>query len=169
MAEEFMLAPNVTLVWVPNSGFANYLQPTAAEINAGLNLSCAVVTGYTLNPTDSPTDDSRSICDTANVDNFTSDEYEIEMTFFRSEIGNPTTVFTTAYTTFKKPDAKGYWVERIGKGNSATFAAGDEVSIYGGSSDWWRTVYTDENGGPIEGTVSFLTTAKFNQNYTLLT
>lgn len=167
MAESKMLAPNVTLWWVPAAGVTDYTAITVAQINAGVNLSCAVVKGYTLNPTDSDTDSTQSVCDSANVDNFTKDNYEGQFSFFRSDLVSNTAVFTSAHTAFKKPDATGFWVERLGKGNAAVAAVGDEVSVYGFTSDWPRVEFTDENGGPILESVKFLPTAQINQNFTL--
>ena len=82
-----MMNPNTTIWWVPEGGFEDPANPTAAEINAGENISCAIVTGFTLNPTDSDTDDTRSICDEGNVANPTWDNYEANLTFFRTTIG----------------------------------------------------------------------------------
>jgi hypothetical protein len=78
-----MLNPRTTLWVVPENGVVNPDAPTASELNAGKNISCAVVRGYTLNPTASDTDDSASICDTGNVSNRLYDNYEGELTLFR--------------------------------------------------------------------------------------
>lgn len=167
MAESKLLAPSVTLWWVPAAGVTDFNAITVAQINAGLNLTCAIVKGYTLNPTNSDTDSTQSVCDSANVDNFTKDNYEGSFQFFRSDKVANTVLFSTAHTTFKKPDAAGFWVERLGKINTALAVVGDEVSVYGFMSDWPKVVFTDENGGPILEEVRFLPTAQINQNYTL--
>ena len=78
-----MLNPNTTLWAVDADDVTNIKNITATELNAALNFSCAVVRGYTLNPTDSDTDDSASICDSGNVENRLYDNYEGEFTMFR--------------------------------------------------------------------------------------
>src|SRR5690606_33405910 len=80
MAAVKSLPPSLTIWWVDESdqtelgyegtygeGFADIDHPTAAEINAGLNISCALTTDITLGWTDRDTDDTRGLCDDSNV------------------------------------------------------------------------------------------------------
>lgn len=166
MASRKMLAPNTTIWWVPEGGFVNPAAPTAAEINAGTNVSCAIVTGYTLNATASDTDDSRSICDNANVKQRTFKNYESEITYFRSDLVTTTAVYVAAFNLFKKPGARGYFVRRFGKGFAAVAATGDKVSVYKFESDVPQTIESDA-GGPIEITVPYIPQGEMKQNYTL--
>lgn len=166
MASKKLLSPSVTIWFIPASGVANYLAPTTTEINAGTNLSCAIVTGYTLNATDSDTDGVKTICDNSNVKTPTYDNYEANMSFLRSDLSVTTAVYAAAFTLFKQAGAKGYFVRRIGKANTATAAVGDIVSVFLVESDWPATVESD-NGGPIQIKVPFLAQGQMNLNYSL--
>lgn len=166
MAQQKLLAPNTTIWWVPTAGMANYLAPTVAEINAGSNISCAIVTGYTLNPTDSDTDNTKSICDNSNVANPTFDNYEANLPLFRSIVADSSGVYYVAFNLFKKPGAAGYLVRRIGKNNAAVAAIGDYVSVFGVESDVPTDIESD-SGGPIQLSVPFLPQGKMNLNFAL--
>ena len=113
-----MLNPNTTLIVVPESFIANGAAPSAAVLNGvnAINISCAVTRGYTMNPTDSDTDDTASICDTGNVQTRLFDNYEGEVTMFRDgNIADNTSVYNLAFNYFKAPDQR-YWVfRRLGK------------------------------------------------------
>lgn len=166
MPSRKMLSPNTTIWWVPTAGVANYLAPTAAEINAGTNLSCAIVTGYTLNATDSDVDNTKSICDNSNTSNPTFDNYDGNLTFFRSIVADSSGVYWAAFNLFKNEGASGYLIRRIGKNNAAVAAIGDTVSVFGFESD--VPTDTESNaGGPIQLGVTFLPQGKLKVNFTL--
>jgi hypothetical protein len=63
-----MLAPNVKIVWVTDTAY-DPANPSIAILNGpkAFDISCAIVTGYTLNPKASDTVTTKSICDNANV------------------------------------------------------------------------------------------------------
>lgn len=129
-----MLPPNVSVWWVPASpGIEDINNPEAAEINAGTNISCAIVDPYTLGWTDRDTDDSASICDDSNVETPTRKNYEGDLTFFRdADFSDIASVYNIAADLFKVPLQQGYLVQRIGK-NPNEFpeaADGDEVSVF---------------------------------------
>ena len=168
MASEKMLSPNTTIWWVPDSGIADPKNPTAAEINAGVNISCAIVTGYSLNPADSDTDDSRSICDNSNAQSPTFDNYEGDLTFFRdADAANAESVFNKAYGLFKNVGASGYLVRRIGKTADMPAAAGDYVSLFKFTSDYMRSLDGDEGGSPVKFQVKFIPAGMMNVNHKL--
>ena len=152
-----LLEPTTTIWWVPLAGIANPYAPTVAEVNAGSNISCAIVTGYTLNGTGANTDNSRTICDVANVDNPTTDQYDGSLTFFRD--ANPadvSSVYNTAFNLFKAVGAQGYLVRRIGKVSSTTAASADDVEVFGFESDYIKSVDGAQNAPPIQFTVKFI-------------
>lgn len=154
-----MLNPNTTLVVVPEANVANPLQPTAAELNSAtfaINISCAITRGYTLNPTDSDTDDTASICDTGNVQNRLFDNYEGELTAFKEgNLADSASVFAQTFTYFKDPD-KRFWVyRRLGKKSTAVFADGDIVEGFLFTNDRVRSV-DGGDAGPIQFTVPLL-------------
>ena len=151
-----MLNPNTTIWVIPENGIVDPTAPTVTEINAGENISCAIVRGYTLNPTASDTDDSASICDTGNVANRLYDNYEGELTMFRDgDSADATSVYNIAYELFKEPDQRVWVARRLGKRNTVAAAAGDEVELFLFSNDRIRSV-DGGDAGPIQFTVPFL-------------
>lgn len=149
-----MMSPNTTIWWVPLAGIANYLAPTVAEITAGVNISAAIVTGYTLAATDSDTDDSKTIVDEGNVQTPTFGNYEASLSFFRDGIGDAATVFTTANALFDAGRVEGWLVSRQGFKSTVAPAATQLVSVFRVMSDYHQTVEGD-GGSPIQTTVPF--------------
>lgn len=141
------LPPSITIWWVDDGdqtgegyvgtygdGFADISCPTAAEINAGLNISCALTTDITLGWTDRDTDDTRGLCDDASVANPTAKNYEGTLPFFLDRNPNKTeeSIYNDALEMFKKPLRSGYIVERIAKHPRLEPEAvtGDRVTIF---------------------------------------
>src|SRR5690625_5751311 len=62
-----LMNPNTTIWWVDGAAVQSADEIDLDVLEAADNISCAIVTGSTLNPTDSDTDDTRSICDEGNV------------------------------------------------------------------------------------------------------
>jgi len=151
-----MLNPKTTLWVIPENGVVNPDAPTAAELNAGTNISCAVVRGYTLNPTASDTDDSASICDTGNVSTRLYDNYEGSLTMFREgDSAAVDSVYAEAFELFRDPDNRVWVYRRVGKTNTATATTGDTVEGFLFSND--RTISVDGgDAGPIQFTVPLL-------------
>lgn len=153
-----MLNPNTTLIVVPESFVTNGAAPSAAVLNGvnAINISCAVTRGYTLNPTDSDTDDTASICDTGNVQTRLFDNYEGDITMFRDgNIADNTSVYNLAYNYFKTVDQR-YWVfRRLGKKSTVAIATGDIVEGFLFTNDRMRSV-DGGDAGPIQFTVPML-------------
>lgn len=149
-----MMSPKTTIWWVTNPAY-NPDAPSAALLTTAANISCAIVTGYTVNATDSDTDDSKSICDAANVQTPTFRNYEGNISFYRdSDVTNVASDFGKAFTFFRTKGTLGYIVRRLGKLSSAAAAVGDVVSSYLFINDNPQDVIVD--GGPIQMTVPFL-------------
>jgi hypothetical protein len=156
-----MLNPNTTLVIVEESAVANPLAPTAAVLNAGINISCAVTRGYTLNPTDSDTDDTASICDTGNIQNRLFDNYEGEFTLFRdANQADATSIYNSAFDYFKDPDKRFFVYRRTGKKSTVAFATGDTVEGYLFLNDRVRSV-DGGDAGPIQFTIPLLSQGNY--------
>lgn len=149
-----MMSPNSTIWWVPLAGITNHLAPTVAQITAGINISAAIVTGYTLGATDSDTDDSKTITDEGNVQTPTFGNYEGSLSFFRDGVGDTPTVFTTAYNLFKSGRVEGWLVSRHGYKSTIAPAAGHIVSVFRFFSDLVQDIEGD-GGAPIQVTVPF--------------
>lgn len=142
-----MMPGNRTIWWVPEAGlssrddvFKAATYATGGGSPKAINISCAIVTGYTLGSTDPDTDTSKSICDTANVQNPTQENYEGSLTFFREAIAEgqqapgTTSVYDVAFNLFKLglqgPAIQGYLVQRIGFPSEAEAVAGQLVSAF---------------------------------------
>lgn len=158
-----MMSPNTTIWWVPKAGIADINAVKTAELTAGVNLSAAIATGYTLAATDSDTDDSKTIVDEANVQTRTFGNYEGTLPFFRSDKTNVTAIFNTAYDLFKPGRVEGYLVSRHGKKAATAAAVGDEISIFHFISDYGKTVEGD-GGAPIQYEVPFLPQGNMSVN-----
>jgi len=162
-----MMSPNTTIWWVPDSANLSITAPSAALLTAARNISCAVVSGYTLNATDSDTDDSTSICDGANVDVPTFYNYEANITFFREgDTANVTSDFYKAFQFFKTGKQLGWLVRRVGYVSTVAAAATQKVSIYKVMSDNPQDVV--EDGGPIQYTVPFFPQGSMALNVALV-
>jgi len=150
-----MMSPNTTIWWIPVAGVVNYLAPKVAEVTAGINISGAIVSGYTLAATDSDKDSSKSIIDEGNVDTPTFGNYQAKLSFFRDGIGDTATVYTTAYNLFVAGQVEGWLVSRQGYKSTAAAASTQIVSLFRVISDFGQDVESG-SGAPIEFTVPFL-------------
>jgi hypothetical protein len=162
-----MMSPNTTIWWLPSNGIANFAAPTVAEITAGINLSAAIVTGYTLAATDSDTDDSKTIVDEGNVSTPTFGNYEASLSFFRDAIGDASSVFTTANDLFTAGRVEGWLVSRQGYKATVAPATTQLVSVFGVVSDYHQVVEGD-GGSPIQTTVPFKANGKMKLNVPLV-
>ena len=176
-----MLPPATTLWWVPAEAITDredLLLPETYNGGTGgtpaakaIDLSCAVVTGYTLNPTDSDTDSTASICDEGNVETPIRDNYEASVTFFREApsgdvIGDEST-YDKAFRLFKDGrrlgEIQGYFVERLGWKRATPVTDGHVLSIFLVVSDNPRNEVGDA-AQPIQFTVPFLQQGWMRQN-----
>lgn len=158
---------NSAIYWLPIVGLPTPGAPTAAQLNAGSNISAAIVTGYTLGATASDTDDSKTIVDEGNVATPTFGNYEANISIFRDGVGDTPTVFTTAYNLFRTAWVEGYLVSRYGKKSTDPFVAGDVISVYRVINDTLRDVESDA-GGPIQATIPFLPQGQMYVNITVV-
>ena len=162
-----MMPPGTTIWWVPIADAPTVKDvvkvalyndtpaggggtPTKAKAK---DISCAVVSGFTLNPTDSETDDTTTICDSAASNTPTRDAYEA------SGKGNPDSPASVAFELFKKggvsANVTGWLVKRIGYKNTTAAKAGQLVSAFLVMPDNPRDE-VGEGKQPIQMTVPFL-------------
>lgn len=124
------LPPSIGLWWIDDGdqtsqgyegvfgdGIVDLSHPTAAEINAGVNISCALTTDLTLGWTDRDTDDTRGLCDDSNVATPTAKNYEGQLNVFIDRDPNKVdaSIYNDVLMLFKKPLRSGYLVQRISK------------------------------------------------------
>lgn len=160
-----MLRPNVGLYVAASDAFADWTAPTLTEITDAtkvFNISPAVTDDYTLNMTDSESDNSLSIIDNADVQTPTYHNYEASLDGFRDENLSATSVYNKFRDLFNAPDVKYYLIKRVGKAHDAAFAAGDEVSIYGVKTDFPIDIVGD--GEMVRMGARFLTTGEVKVN-----
>lgn len=134
-----LLRPNVGLYVAAADAFANWSAPTLTEITAAakvFNISPAVTDNYTLNQTDSSTDNSLAIVDNASVNTPTYYNYEASLDGFRDENVSANSVYNKFRDLFAEPDVKYYLIKRIGYAHDAAFEAGQLISIYGVKTDY---------------------------------
>jgi hypothetical protein len=134
-----LLRPNVGIYVATADAFADWTAPTLTEITNAtkvFNISPAVTDDYTLNMTDSDSDDSLAIVDNATVQTPTYLNYEASLDGFRDEDPEADSVYNKFSTLFAAPDVKYFLIKRIGFAHDAAFAAGQLVSMYGVKTDF---------------------------------
>lgn len=165
-----MMPPGTTIWWVDIAHAATAedclkvgLYGTGA--NKAVDISCAVVSGFTLNPTDSETDSSTSICDSAAVSTPVRDTYEASLPFFREAFKDDAggmeddSPATKVFNLFKhggvSANKVGWLVKRIGYPNTTPAKAGQPVSVFKVMPDNPQDE-VGEGTVPIQMTVPFL-------------
>jgi hypothetical protein len=135
---------NVTVWWV--TSIAIPASPTAAEINAGLNISAAIAwQNFELGSTGSADVDDRSIVDAGNSVSRGFPDFGATLDFFREAVpADSTSVYQQAFNLFKTTGIYGYLVVRYGQAlPSAVAAVGEYVSVYYVQED----VFSDDTEG----------------------
>lgn len=124
---------NVTFWIVPLGGIANVNAPTAAEINAGLNITDAVrIDGFDFGPQESDQSADRSFGDNATASYRSFSQFGGSVPFYEPKPTDTTSIARQVKTLVSPQDATFYWVERIadGKVKSDAAASGDYVSVF---------------------------------------
>lgn len=163
-----MLRPNVGLYVATADAFADWKNPTLTELTSTtkvFNISPAVTDDYTLNQTESQSDNSLSVVDNADVTTPTYFNYEASLDAFRDSSTSATSVYNKFYDLFKAADVEYYLIKRVGKTHDANVAAGDLISIFGVKTDFPVDIIGD--GEMIRMGARFLTTGKVKLNYTV--
>lgn len=157
MVDEKVTSNGHVDVWaVPVTGIANYLSPTAAEVNAGIRLTPSIAwEGTTFPAPDESGDvDDRSLEDIGNALSRGFAAFGAELSFFRPVPGDTTSEAALSWNFFKTPRVPVYIVTRVLQRTVApgtTLAtAGDWISVYRFITD---TVNDDTEG---EDSVKFI-------------
>jgi hypothetical protein len=128
-----LLRANVAIYAAYPEAFADVTAPTVAELNNEdfvKNISCAIEDSYSLNMTDSDSDDSISICDIGDVQTPTFYNYEATLDGFRDEDLDADGVYNLFFDLFKSPDVPYILVKRIGTPQTDPWVASDIASLY---------------------------------------
>lgn len=124
------MSPNTTIWWVEDAAY-DPLLPSITKLTTAANISQAIVSGYTLNPTKSDVDNSKSITDTGHVDTPVRYNYEGSLTLFRdSDLAATTTDYAKAFAFFKNTKKVGYLVRRTGYRNTVAATIGHKVDSF---------------------------------------
>lgn len=125
----------VRLVFLPT--LKDPAAPTAAELEAGTDLSCRVMkSDFRASPVASETiSGMNALCETSNASAPGQSNYEVMLTVFRwfdpANPGKMDKLGDAAYQALKVKGTHGYLVKReSGKDYSAPFAADDEIEVY---------------------------------------
>lgn len=173
-----LLRGNAMYVAAYPEAFADPMKPTSSELNdmfeygtneGGMvfNISCAIVDGTDdANRTESDTNDERSICDVAEVQNPTFAQYGVAFDTFRDEDVDANGIFNIPFDLFKGVDRPFYIYKRIGKRNTAPFAVGDDVHIFGVTTDLPNDII--EDNAMLKFGARFKATGEVETNYRLV-
>ena len=136
------LADGKTKLAVLSTKPANPNAPTVAELEAGIDASCRILSSdYAVGPQASETVDEKPLCVEGNVQALGPSNYSAEFTVFRyfAEDGSPEEAGTgegaeigdALYQAVKTKGARLYLVEReTSKKSTDAWEAGDEVAVY---------------------------------------
>lgn len=165
--EQKMLPPNIRVDWIEagDTALADINIPTAEELNAGVNISCAISqNNFTAAFTARDTNDEKSLCDSANVQTPTYKNYEVALTAFRDRnIENNQSVYNEFYELFKTPLQLGYIVTRVGYPADLPYADGQDVQIFYVQSGDPANVHN--NGEPVKMTVNYFPQGQSSDGY----
>lgn len=166
MADVRLYRENVFMGLAFPEAFANWQNPTAAELNSALvvDITCALnEDGTTFDLADSDTDDTITFCQTAGSVTPTLENAEVVYEAERSENPTATNVANTAFGLLAFPDIEYFAVKRIGKPSDAPFAIGDRVFLVRVSTDLPADVLGNSENIRISN--SFLFKTDINWNY----
>lgn len=163
MADEKAFANGNVTVWVvPANGIADHYAPTAAEINAGINISPAIAWDGTTLPsaTESDDTDDRSLTDVGNAVTRGTEQFEATLNLFRPrDVADTVSDYGKAWQLLKADRVTFYLVTRVlqspnDPANADSVAkAGEYVSTFRMMSD----AITDDTEGDdaVKYTITF--------------
>ena len=153
-----LMAPNIRIDWYPEGHFKDPSNPLPDELNSGYNLYPAIVTGFTLDFTDSNTANVTSIFDNYNSELFTHSSHEGDIQFFLAPRGSNAAnerAYRTAESLFYLGLPKsGYLVKRFGYKWDTPYEINHKVVIFKVHSTTPKVI--SEEDGPILLEVTFL-------------
>jgi hypothetical protein len=135
----------LTLIhWIEDVTY-NPLLPSIALLTAATDISCAIETGYTLNPTKSDVNTKKSICEDASVETPVRYNYEGNITFFREgDLADSVSAYARAFAFFGTTRKTGYLVRRSGLLRSVALAVGQKVDSFKLINDYPQDVVDDD-------------------------
>lgn len=146
----------VKVTWVPDGGVANPQAPTAAELNAGVDLTTAIAwDGFELGASDSSDIDDASLADAAGFVEPGFDQYNASLSlFYPADMTDVSSDYVAAYETFKTR-VTGWLYMRVNGGlYTVNYAAGDVISGFKVITDF--TAHDAEGEDSVKFNVEFL-------------
>ena len=131
-----VLADGKTKFTVLTTAPANPAAPTATELNAGIDLSCDILSSdFAWSATASDTIDEKALCATGNSTVFGSSNYDLGITLWRqfeTGTGAPDTANEAGWEALKNKGATVYaYARETGKDSTEDWAASDEIYLGG--------------------------------------
>jgi hypothetical protein len=124
------MSGNTSIYWIEDPAF-NPASPSLALLTEDTDISCAIETGYTLNPTKSDVNTKKTICDDAKVETPIRYNYEGQFTFFREgDLADSVSAFARAEAFFLYERKTGYLVRRSGIPKTVPLAIGQKVDSF---------------------------------------
>ena len=148
MANERLKGPATRWLVAAKEAFADWENPTAAELNArvGLvhNITCAVnQDGSTFDLGDPDTDDSLTFCQRAGAVNSTTRNPDIVIEVETSKVKNVVNTANIAHSLLRWPGVEYFFIMSVGEAPEAPFEVGDIIKMASAETDW---------GVPVAGT-----------------
>ena len=174
MNEKLLRARILVLLAYPEA-FADPLKPTAEELNERFvytsnedgmvfDISCAIEdSSLTANFVDSDTDDERTICDEGAVQTPIAKNYEFNMDGFRDKNVDAAGIFNLLWRLTQTPGRPFYGVLRVGHDRSTPVSDGQDISIFGLTTDNQQDVV--DTGANTKVGVRFQYTGQSKENY----
>lgn len=131
-----VLADGKTKFTVVTTAPENPAAPTATELNAGIDLSCDILSSdFTWTATASDTVDEKALCATGNSTVFGSSNYDLGITLWRqfdSSTGAPDTENEAGWAALKEKGTTVWaYARETGKDSTEDWAADDEIYLGG--------------------------------------
>ena len=142
MADTRLKGPNTRWYVAAKEAFADWTQPTTAELNNttnGLvtNITCAVnQNGSNFDLADPDTDDSLTFCQVAGSVNATTQNVDIAIEVETSAVKNVVNTATKAHSLLRWPGVEYFFIMSVGESPDAPFAVGDQIKMADAETDW---------------------------------
>lgn len=139
-----LISGKTLILWIEDPTY-DPLLPSLALMTAGTDISCAIGSGYTLNPTKSDVNTKRTICEDAESETPVRYNYEGNLSFFREgDLADTTSAFARAFAFFGAARKEGYLVRRMAIPRSTPLAIGHKVDSFKFQSDFSQDNIDDD-------------------------
>jgi hypothetical protein len=124
------MSGNTLIYWIEDATY-DPAAPKIGLLTAARDISCAIETGYTLNPAKSDVNTKQTICEDSKVETPIRYNYEGQMTFFREgDLADSVSAFAKAFAFFGTARKTGYLVRRAGLPRTTPIAIGQKVDSF---------------------------------------